>query len=281
MPDFHPHLFVSREEQQVAERLSPAWNALVHGDTAAASLDPADAAVIDRLNSLACVPQPRSAFVIRLKEQLMDSSITLTAGGAIDRPSPFTIVQPALRPLTSRKRRFWDGSRRGLGAAATIALLIASLAGGYLAISWSDSGGGRQNDLAAPMAEASPAASPQPCVDNCPDYSVLSWNVHLTGQGFINKDDYVDADLVAADVQLQAWAVDPGASFQLSADATRGIHGAVVDVVLDGIYVVSIDAPAVISRNNDPVRRFIEYVQAGTTVELGRGDTISYPAGRA
>ncbi|MGH2561035.1 MAG: hypothetical protein ACRDJH_18370, partial [Thermomicrobiales bacterium] len=30
-----------------------------------------------------------------------------------------------------------------------------------------------------------------------------------------------------------------------------------------------------------PVRRFIEYVQAGTTVELGRGDTISYPAGRA
>ncbi len=42
---------------------------------------------------------------------------------------------------------------------------------------------------------------------------------------------------------------------------------------------MKIDAPAVVVRGRHTIKANVEYPLAGTTVELVRGDTISYPAG--
>jgi hypothetical protein len=180
---------------------------------------------------------------------------------------------------TGRDSCWWDGPRRAFGTAATLALIIVSLIGTYLAISspYGDSG---QLATAPMLAAATPDASPEACVGDCSDPSTAFSSVRPVASGFINKPDLSSDDLVATLVQFQDWAIDPGAMIEVPA-ANGAVTGAVVDIVLDGVAVVTIDAPVVVNGNSDPETAGVQYIPSGTTVELGRGEVISYPAGRA
>lgn len=286
MPDLP--LTNSEPERHEAERLSQVWNALVRGDSGAiAALDPADAAVVARLAHLAREPRPRPAFVAELKEQLMkehltmESSFPITLGGLAGREPSGTPTPPPRQAVPDRARRRWDRPLRGLGAVATAALIIIGLAIGYLAFSALPPGGDGNRETAQFLAPASPEASPAPCVKECPDYWPAAGPARLVGHVVTNNRVLSRPGLRVTKAQLQDWTVAPGATIEVPADGASRLQGAIVDVVLDGIYAVTIDGPAVISRNADPVRRLYEYPEAGTTVELGRGDTIAYPAGRA
>lgn len=284
MPDLY--LIDSGPEWPDAERLSLAWNALAQGESdATAALDPEDAAVIERLRAFARGPNPRPDFVSQLKEQLMDSSIPLTTGGTIHREPPFPIVQPRPQAPAGWRQRWGDSSRRSLGAVATIALLVVTLVGTYLAVSWSNPGGNDQRDTAGlvtgatPAANASPEASPRAafvCPSDawfgCPD------PLRLVGGGIVWHPNLEDAVLEARQVQLQGWAVAPGAAV-VGVDGGDAASGVVVDFVLSGTYVATFDVPVVVGPGGWTNDRPIEYLDAGETVELGRGDAIAYQLG--
>jgi hypothetical protein len=278
VPDPHDHeLTPDRDE---AERLSLGWNALVLGATGAIEmLDADDTAVIRRLGELAPAVRPRRIFVDRLKEQLMDATVSTPAAG-LARPEPLLAV---LRPeviVPRRGRWWWDGSRRGLGVVATLALVAVTMLGGYLAISSYGSGDDGQRGAIVDLADGTPEAATDRWPD-CANYGLSCPAVQQLANGFINKRDLSAADLVASNVQLQDWSVEPGARVELAGDATSGVHGGVVDFVVQGVYVVTVDGPAVISRARLPWQGNVEYVTPGTVAELAQGDSISYPAGRA
>jgi hypothetical protein len=271
----------SESEWSDPERLSVAWNALVRGeDLAGIALDPADFAVLERLNALARHPRPRRAFVGQLKEQIMDWSAPKALGETVALPPMRLVVNAPDRASVSRNHRWWNGPRHAFGAAATLALIVVSLIGTFLAIS-PPFGDGRHRATAPMLTGSTPAASPHAFVDDCPDDGTAFSDVRPVGSGFINKPDLSSDDLAATQVQLQDWAVDPGATIELPAAANGSVKGAVVDIVLEGVYVVTIDGPAVANRNSVPSGIPVQYLQAGTTVELSRGDVISYPTGRA
>lgn len=77
-------------------------------------------------------------------------------------------------------------------------------------------------------------------------------------------------------VQLQGWAITPGKS--LTGAKTDAADGMVVDFVINGSYSATFDVPVVVSPGgitNDP----IQYLDPGTSVELVRGDSVSYQLG--
>jgi hypothetical protein len=266
----------SEPEWTDGEQLSIAWNAYVRGDDAAGvALDPVDIAVLERLKALARHPRPRRAFVGHLKEQLMDWPATKALSDTVALPPPRLAKNALDHASAGRDPRRWDGPRRAFGTAATLALIIVSLIGTYLAMA-PPYGDGRQHATAPILAAATPDASPEACVGDCPDSSTAFTSVRPVASGFINKPDLSSDDLVATLVQFQDWVIDPGATIEVPA-ASGAVKGAVVDMVLDGGAEVTIDGPAVVNRNSVGV----QYIPPGTTVELGRDDVISYPAGRA
>jgi hypothetical protein len=267
----------SEADRREADRLGLVWNAIVRGDAPAVEdLDPDQAAVIRRLAELAPEPCPRPIFVQQLKEQLMDTTVSMPAVGRIP-PEPLLSIVPVANvpaATASRGKRWFERSWRGLGTVATAALVVATLIGGYLAISWPRSGDDGQRGVTGELADGTPVVS------DCASYHPGCPDVHQMGDGFINKPDLSAADLAATGAQLQGWTVDPGARIELGGDAAPGVHGAVVDVVVDGVYVVTVDAPAVVSRAGLPMEADVKYLPPGAVAELAQGDSISYPAGR-
>lgn len=172
--------------------------------------------------------------------------------------------------------RWRDVPRRSLGAVATIVLIVVSLATMFLTV-WSRPEGVDFLRSARFVVGATPAASPESCTGDCPGASVAFQYTQPVGSGFINKPDLSDDDLAANAVQLQDWKVLPGATIAIPAGANGISHGAVADVILDGAGAMTIDGPAVLTRADNSVT----YLEAGTMVELGRGDMITYAAGKA
>jgi hypothetical protein len=264
------------------ERLSLAWNALVRGETGAIeALDAGDAAVIRRLGAMAPGERPRRAFVDQLKEYLMDATVSVPAAGPARAEPLLAIVQPEA-VVPTQGRWWWEESRRGLSAVATVALVVVTMLGGYLAISSYGPGSGERRGTIMDRADGSP--TPDAFTEHfpsCINYGPFCPIVEPLGRGFVYKPDLDAADLAASNVQLQDWSVDPGARIELAGDVTSGVHGAVVDVVLEGAYVVTVDGPAVVTRRRLAMQGNVEYLSPGTVAELAQGDTISYPAGRA
>ena len=223
---------------------------------------------------------PRPDFLDRLKEQLEMHfpSVPASIPGGSFSPATDHIGRPRFggAPTRAVARRL---RHPAFGAVATAALLVITLLGVYVS-------------LLAPREErpghpaAAPFASPgvgTPEVWQCEStdpYFGCAYNaLDLLGHGLVQPQFLAldDASRGALQVQLQGWVVAPGETL-VGADASDAAQGVVIDVVLSGTYVATFDVPVVVapgSVTNDQ----IQYLDAGTPVELGRNDTVVYRLG--
>jgi len=267
-------------DRRDADRLSAAWNALVLGETAVTEpLQPGDAEVIRKLDALAPMPVPSRTFVRNLREDLMDASIVAPAQPLPTRSSRLTALVPSSGGRAPSDRGWLVATRQSLSTAATIAMVAVTLLGSALAVVWQQGGGGGEQDEPVSLAAQTAAAQVQYCVD-CPQFIEDVGSVRYLGRGIAPPIDATEADLAATNAQLQHWILDPGAQIEMD-DATSGVHGAVVDIVLQGVAIVTVDTPAIVHRGRFTHKATYEYPLAGEPVELVRGDSISYAAGRA
>lgn len=169
-----------------------------------------------------------------------------------------------------------------IGGLATAALLAVMFIGAYLAFfTPNDPNSGNPTVPAAaigPSPEASPASEPYECATTDP-YFGCPQLLRQVGINIAWYPNLEESALEARQVQLQGWAIAPGASLA-GADEGDAATGVVVDVVLSGAYVATFDVPVVVARGavtNDLNQ--VEYLEAGATVELGRGDSVSYQLG--
>jgi hypothetical protein len=101
----------------------------------------------------------------------------------------------------------------------------------------------------------------------------------LIGNNGTYTSSLSEAGRNARNVELQGWALTAGASIA-GVQNTNSTHGVVVDFVLSGSYVAKFNVPVLVSRAAiDGGAFFFEYPTAGTTVELGRGDSVAYELG--
>jgi hypothetical protein len=224
---------------------------------------------------------PRPAFLSRLENQL--------AMNASDAVLPFMTVPNALAPSRDQhsrnevrtKRRFSLSLRHpAIGGVATAALLIVTMLGAYLA--FIAPGGGRNGTPTVPAVQ--PGASPSPEMnwtnkcDRGPYYDCINY-LDFAGSGYISRSALSGPAREAREVQLQDWVISPGTEVATVADSVHA-SGVVVDFVLTGAYVASFNASVVVSRAwTSGGGATIEQPNPGTTVELGRGDTVTYEVG--
>lgn len=216
----------------------------------------------------------------RMWEEIMSSTST---GASLPLPAP---LGRGRAPRKARRRvahapgrPVFPAARPFVNIAFAVVLLVAIIGGAKGWMSGRNGGAPTpRHQLAAPMNPAHPLATPSgtpgTCTANC-DYAFDAPPVFPVAQATITKQKLASADLDARRVQLLDWQVAPGVSVAMPADDDGGV---IVDTVLDGAAAMAIDGPATIVRQNDPLRGFYEYPEAGETVELARGDTIVYSA---
>jgi hypothetical protein len=222
---------------------------------------------------------PRPGFLVRLEDQLGMNASPL-AGHA---PRfPISIAPSAGRSSLPRFRRLQPIARPlrhpAIGAIATAALLVITLSGVYLTL-FAPGGGGEGGSTPAVATDASPEAGPfkEPLCAPTDPYFGCGVLIRPVGRMNIWPPNLDAAAREARQVQLQGWAIAPGVSTP-GGDGGGAATGVVVDVVLAGAYVATFDVPVVVSPGgitNDA----IQYLDAGATVELGRGDAVAYQLG--
>lgn len=193
---------------------------------------------------------------------------------------PEVTVPPRLRPAGHLSRR-WFPSARWVNWFATAALLLVTLIGASLALlaPRGEGGGTATVPAVAPIASPSPgSAGSYQCPPGSPYFGCA--NARVVGSAGISPSFLPDADREARKVQLQAWTLAPGTAVTGvgESDVTTGV---VVDFVLAGAYVATFDVPVIVSRAN--ISGFgassSQYPGVGNTVELGRGDAVTYQLG--
>jgi hypothetical protein len=224
---------------------------------------------------------PRPGFIANLKERLdMTVSSVVFSGRTPLRRAVLANDQHVRRPkpvLPSISRRF--PAIRFANWFATAALVVVIVLGAYLALLAPRGGGGGAPTVPAVAPNASPSpysAQSLRCSTTDPEYGCTSL-VRPVGRTHIWPPNLSDAALEASQVQLQGWAVLPGASIT-GVDASDAANGVVVDIVLSGAYVAKFNVPVVVAPGgvtNDA----IQYPEPGTTVELVRGDSVTYQLG--
>lgn len=172
----------------------------------------------------------------------------------------------------------YRAARPFINIAFAVVLVVAIIGGAKAWRTGGGSGAPPRQQLAAPLNPehplATPNGTPAACAFNC-DYSLNAPPIFWSFQTGIAKQYLASADLGARDVQLLDWKIAPGGAVTMPADGEGGV---IVDTLVDGAAVMTIDGPATIIRRNDPVRGFYAYPKAGEKVELSRGDTIVYSA---
>jgi hypothetical protein len=224
---------------------------------------------------------PRPAFLVQLKEQLelnaMDTVLPFpdapfsTASAGVQRPrAGVRPIQTLVRPLR----------HPAIGGIATAALLVVTLVGAYFAFlgPQGESGGTPTVPAVAPAASPSPDSAESYLCESADPYFGCAFNaLRLVGSGGIWSPNLSDAAREARQVQLQGWAVAPGSTIT-GIDGSSETTGVVVDVVLSGIYVATFDVPVVVNLGGI-TEGMIQYLDPGTTVELGSGDAVTYQLG--
>jgi hypothetical protein len=224
---------------------------------------------------------PRPGFVAHLKEQLdmTDPSAVFSERSPAWR-APLANDQRFQRPrpvLPSISHRF--PAIRFANAFATAALLVVIVLGAYLALLAPRGGGGGAPTVPAVAPNASPSpgsAQSLQCSATDPNYGCTNL-MRPVGRTHIWPPNLSDAALEASQVQLQGWAVLPGATIT-GVDAGDQANGVVVDIVLSGAYVATFNVPVVVA-SGGVTNDAIQYPEPGTTVELGRGDSVTYQLG--
>ena len=271
-----------------ADRLGDAWDALVAGRRPTEAEEDAEMmAVAGQLSSEAAhgASQTRPTLTFRnsLRETLMHSG-PMPMNAASPAPTfhplpklsrPVEIGHPT-RPSAALPERIRATGMRWAALAATIALLLATAAGGYLATR----GPGEGNPTRVAGFAASPVASPETAewVDPCPGrpYSPCG-SPAVIARAIFDGEFFSPRVLDASLVTMQGWEVAAGEVVTWLADPNP-LVGVATDMVLEGTYVATFSGPAVVSRP-DPMGSGTTYPAAGEVVELGRGDTVSFELG--
>lgn len=265
------------------DRVGDAWDALVAGRQP--SLDGPEAellAIVGQLSAEATQIRPPLTFRNHLRETLMHTP-PMTA--ALPAPTfqplpklgrPVEVDSDAGRLVTTIPSRIQRTGMRWAAIAATIALLLATAAGGFLASRDPGDGGPTRVVGYAASPEASPVTGEW--IDPCPGrpYSPCgSPDVMARAivDGEIFSPDVLDASLVT----MQGWEVAAGETVTWLADPNP-LTGIATDMVLEGAYAATFSEPVMVNRP-DAFGSSITYPEAGETVELSRGDTVSFELG--
>ena len=270
-----------------AERLSSDWDAVVAGHTVEID-DEGLVAVAQRLHATATTARERPGFRQYLRDTLMHSSTAALlipstlprpgAGSASIRPFPF-------RTATALRRT----GGRWLSLAATVALLLATAAGGYLA-----SVGLRGNDDRAPgmagFRGATPETGDAPMAFGCGPDGAYDLYLPCGGQrpnivgsgylqaGLIDAPNFPSEDFDVSQVQMQRWQIEGLQTLTFTPPVTP-LTGIGMDVVINGAYTATFSGPVAVIDDQSRIRGLARYLPANTVVELVSGDSVAYELG--
>lgn len=265
---------------QDADRLGDAWDALVAGHRPTVAEQDAELmALAGQLSAEATQVRPTLTFRNHLREILMDTgTMPMTAAPTAPAFHPLPRLGRPLEighPAVSLPARIGRVGMRWAALAATIALLLATAGGGYLATRGLGDGG-RATSVAG--FQASPVASPETAgyVDECAalrPYQPCGGD-GVIGRGLIAGYTFAPALLDVTLVTMQGWEIPAGNTITYEPDPNR-LSGVAVDFVLEGAYVATFSGPVIVQRH-DVLGSSVEYPVVGEVVELGYGDTVSY-----
>lgn len=266
-----------------AERLSSEWDAVVTGHAVEID-DEGLVAVAQRLHATATIARERPGFRQDLRDTLMHAPTTaLPIPGTLlvrridpSAPRPFSLLPAALRRSGGR----W------LSLAATVALLLTTAAGGYLAsvgLPGKDSRDPTIGAVGAPSPDGTPTrptgeeivASCQELQPYVPGCGAMP---NVVSQGLIVGSALPGANLDVTRVQLWRFQVEAGRQIEYDT-SVEPVVGVGMDMVINGAYAAQFDGPVVVARNQAGIRVLSEYPAAGVDVELVRGDVVTYGLG--
>lgn len=262
------------------DRLGDAWDALVAGRRGdAPEADAELVAVVGQLTAEATPIRPTLTFRNSLRETLMHAE-TLSLPAAPSAPTfhplpklgrPVEVTSPAAT-LPGRIRR---AGMRWAAIAATVALVLTTSAGGFLATR-GPGDGGRATSVAG--FQASPEAV-NDYVDPCPRQPYYPCGATpQIGQALVVGTLFPPEATAGTNVTMLGWTVHNGETVTFDPADTQIVPGVAIDIVVDGAYSATFSGPAVIQRGT-PLGTSIEYPTAGDAVELGQGDSVSFAQG--
>lgn len=208
--------------------------------------------------------RPNDAFKSNLRSNLIsaDAATIRAAHGSgiqINRPRSITTV-----------------GGRWLAIAATVALLLTTVAGAWIGLNRDSANDGQTPGFAA---LASPEATALP--DGRGYCDRVAPSAPCAGQGevglaYVRFYDSSDEAKAVTQVELQRWTIPANGEVVRSIEP-KEVAGFAIDFVNDGLYQATFFAPVAVMRQEATELFQIEYLEAGTLVELGQGDSVTYP----
>lgn len=243
--------------------------------------------LIDTIRARDGTPRPEVAFTQTLEKRLRacDAQIRRAPMHA-----PSTVV---LQPSPWSTPRAVRGVRWA-ALAATAALLIAAIGGGYLSVTRLPGQGDQATNIAAPLT-GSPAADSFVTTAGSPvaaERTVASCEARKTymssvgGQMLLQSpQNFRRRGVDAIDqMQLQHWSFGPGLGRAFPPSEMGSINGLVMDTVTNGVYRATFEGPVVVSTwwgSWLASRSYTELTGTLNTVELGVGESVLYQTGTA
>lgn len=241
-------------------------------------IEPDIATVVSQLKDVGHRTAEPPGLRTQLWEDLMNTATSVEAsplGPPVSRD--FRPAQDPPARLRELPRRIITRPKYALELLAA-AIILLGLVGASL-IGRGDGGSDPTPESAAlaPLLATSPEASPAvPCGETTDQpYSDCPYTLDSIGSNFIKPADVLtDSE---QQVEIQGWAITAGNTYTGVEDDTAA-QGAVTDFVLSGAYSATFTVPVVVNHGGY-TDRFYEYLDAGETVELVRGDSVSYQLG--
>ena len=243
-------------------------------------------ALIESIRARDATPGPSPLFTRALQERL-------TTPDARTRKAPMQMHATVLdRPFPRGTLRLGAGSRWA-AIAATVALLLATVGGGYMTGIRLPRMGESATNIAAPLTGSPEAAGLQPAmgspvaverrVGNCETRKTYMSSVG--GQMLLQSPQKFTKGIYPIDqMQLQHWSFGPGLGRSFPAGEMGGITGLVMDTVTNGVYRATFEGPVVVSTWYGSWLagwNYTELTSTLNTVELGVGESVLYQAGTA
>jgi len=214
----------------------------------------------------------------QLWEDLMNTAAPVEAGslsGPVPRtPQPSPDIPARLKALP---RAIVTRPRHALELLAA-AIILLGLIGASL-IGRGDGGSNPTPESAAlaPLLGIPPSPSPTvPCGETTDQpYTDCPYTLAEISNNFIKPNEVLtDGE---QQVEIQGWAITAGNTYT-GVEDDAAAQGAATDFVLSGAYSATFTVPVVVNHGGYTDRHY-EYLDAGETVELTRGDSVSYQLG--
>jgi len=264
-----------------ADRLSAAWNEIVAGLEPFVEDDLTAAA--RSLHAGAPEHRPTSTFRDELRETLMQTAVPIEMPGL---RQPLHLREQAAESRLRTQPRLGKRAVRWTAIAASIALLLTTLAAGYLGGLYPQGSGSEPTrNVAAPyLVNGTPVAgtpaSGTPVANVCDtvgQYLPCGPNPEV-GPGMFDPNKVPAEALNVTKAQLQGWEVEGSGTVAFSAPHNP-VTGVAVDVVVMGAYRATFSAPVAVYRAYPGGGGAWQYPEAGAQIELSRGDSVSYQIG--